>query len=142
MADTKISALTAITGVNVSDGDHFVVVDTTTSPQTTKRITASELRNFIMGAYLGPESEVGEGQTVAYTDTAANSTAITGSYVDITCTTDAYIRIDSGSPVPAATSADYFCSAGLTYRFPITSGNIVSAIRATTSGDMHIHPVS
>jgi hypothetical protein len=49
MADTKISALSAITGVNIADGDHFVVVDTTTSPQTTKRIIASELRKMLVG---------------------------------------------------------------------------------------------
>jgi len=42
LSDTKISALTALTGANLADDDNFVVVDT--SVTTTKRITAAELR--------------------------------------------------------------------------------------------------
>lgn len=42
MADTKISALTALTGANVADDDVFPIVDT--SVTTTKKITAAESR--------------------------------------------------------------------------------------------------
>jgi microcystin-dependent protein len=42
MADTKISALTALTGANVADDDVYPIVDT--SVTTTKKIAASELR--------------------------------------------------------------------------------------------------
>jgi hypothetical protein len=49
MADTKISALTALTAANVVNGNHFVIVDTNTSPITTKRITADELRKYLVG---------------------------------------------------------------------------------------------
>tara|TARA_R110002111_G_scaffold46176_3_gene83178 strand:- start:46 stop:1389 length:1344 start_codon:yes stop_codon:yes gene_type:complete len=48
MADTKISDLTAITGVNTAADDDFVIVDT--SAAQTKRITRDELR---VGLYPG-----------------------------------------------------------------------------------------
>jgi hypothetical protein len=47
MANTKISALNALTGANVATNDNFVIVDT--SGTETKKITADELRKFLVG---------------------------------------------------------------------------------------------
>jgi hypothetical protein len=87
----------------------------------------------------GPEGDTNGGETVSYTATAGTSAALTADFIDVTCTTDSFVAIASA---PTATTDGYFCSAGLTYRFPITSGNKVSAIRLTTDGTMYIHPVS
>ena len=48
MANTKISALTALTGANLATGDQFAVVDT--SAAATKSITVAELKLGIMPA--------------------------------------------------------------------------------------------
>jgi len=48
MANTKISALTALTGANLATDDAFAVVDT--SVTTTKKITVAELKLGIMPA--------------------------------------------------------------------------------------------
>ena len=93
----------------------------------------------VHGGRAGPEGHENAGETVAYTLTAGTSAAIVGTIVDVTCTTDAYVAI--GSSV-AATSSGYFCAAGQTYRFPITSGNTVSAIQVSAGGNLHVHPVS
>src|SRR2546422_699850 len=46
MADTKISALTALTGANVATDDALAIVDT--SATTTKKITAEEYRKYVL----------------------------------------------------------------------------------------------
>ena len=50
MADSKLSALAALTGANVADGDLFYVDDV--SVTTSKSITAAELRIAMMGTAL------------------------------------------------------------------------------------------
>ena len=89
----------------------------------------------------GPNGYANGGEAVTYSETAGTSaSAITGNYVDVTCTTDAFISIAAAT---AATNGGYFCSAGLTYRFPITTTvSKLSAIRLTTSGTMYVHPVA
>lgn len=47
MADLKISQLTALAAASVDAADVFPVVDT--SATTTKKITASELANYVVG---------------------------------------------------------------------------------------------
>jgi hypothetical protein len=61
MANTKISALTALTGANLATDDVFVVVDT--SATATKRITFAELKLGILGAInsIGNPGEQGFG---------------------------------------------------------------------------------
>jgi hypothetical protein len=61
MANTKISALTALTGANLATDDVFVVVDT--SATTTKRITFAELKLGILGTinYIGKPGDQGFG---------------------------------------------------------------------------------
>lgn len=58
MADTKISALTALTGANVATADELVLVDksdtTMAASGTDKRITAAELIAAVMRADLNP----------------------------------------------------------------------------------------
>ena len=48
MANTKISALTALTGADLANDDAFAVVDT--SATATKRITVAELRLGLLGS--------------------------------------------------------------------------------------------
>lgn len=50
MADTKISALTALTGANVASGDQLAIVDTDATA--TKSITAAEFLNYINAGLL------------------------------------------------------------------------------------------
>lgn len=61
MANTKISALTALTGADLANDDAFVVVDT--SATATKRITFAELKLGILGAInsIGNPGEQGFG---------------------------------------------------------------------------------
>jgi hypothetical protein len=65
MADTKISALTALTGANVeSSADLMAIVDT--SLTTTKKITVDELR-VAMGTALGTVQATTSGTAVDFT---------------------------------------------------------------------------
>lgn len=93
----------------------------------------------VIGGYLGIESL--SGQKVAYT-TSTQSTAITGTAIDVTCTTTAQIAI-AANPTATVTTG-YYCAAGVTYRLPITSGNKVAIIHSdgTTAGTAYIHPVA
>ena len=61
MANTKISALTALTGADLANDDAFAVVDT--SATATKRITFAELKLGILGAInnIGVPGAVGFG---------------------------------------------------------------------------------
>jgi len=89
---------------------------------------------------VGPEAHDGQGESVSYTGTAGTSAAITGTIIDVTCTTDAFVAIGA-APTAVADGTDYFVSGGLTYRFPITSGNKISAIQLSSGGTMYVHPV-
>ena len=93
----------------------------------------------VTGGYIGPQSLTG--QKVAYT-TSTQSAAITATTIDVTCTTTAQIAIAS-NPTASVTTG-YYCAAGVTYRFPITSGNKVAIIHSdgTTAGTAYIHPVA
>jgi len=94
----------------------------------------------VSGGYAGPEG-LAAVTPVSYDATAASG-AVTGTLVDVTCTTAAVIQI-AATPV-AVVATGYYCAAGITYRFPITSGNKVAAIKATGSsaGVMYLHPVA
>lgn len=94
----------------------------------------------VTGGYAGPETPgANQGVSVAYTATHGETAAITGTLVDVLCTTAAFIAIAAS---PVATTSGYYCAAGVTYRFPITSGNKVSAVQAAAGGTLYVHPVS
>ena len=59
MADTKISALTAIVGASLADDDEFVVVDT--SSGATLRITRAELHAGLVSGYFASQAEAEAG---------------------------------------------------------------------------------
>ena len=84
----------------------------------------------------GPEGLSGLGQTISYTSVAVTSAPINSSYVDLVVTTEAYISIGN-----TATTNDYYCVANVTYRFPITPGNVVSVVRVQKNGILHLSPV-
>jgi len=94
----------------------------------------------VSGGYAGPEG-LSAVTPVSYDATAASG-AITGTLVDVYCTTAANIQI-AAAPV-AVVATGYPMAAGVTYRFPITSGNKIAAIKMTgsTAGVMYIHPVA
>lgn len=88
----------------------------------------------------GPAGFPNGGQTAAYTASAGTiATGVNAYYVDVTCTSDAYIAIAAS---PTANSSGYFCGAGLTYRFPISINDKVSALQVSTGGTMYVHPVA
>ncbi len=47
MADTKVSALTALTGSNLANGDLFYVVDVSAGTAGSKSITFSEMKTVL-----------------------------------------------------------------------------------------------
>jgi hypothetical protein len=98
------------------------------------------------GTVMGPALNAAKGQKKTYSGTAGtiDGAALVGSFVDVTCTTDAYIRITTFTNPTAATDSDYYVTGGLTYRFPLPEGDIytVSALRVLTDGTLYVHPVS
>jgi len=93
---------------------------------------------LVSGGYAGPEDLAGV--KVSYS-TSTQSAALTATVI-VTCTTTAQIAIGSNPTATVATG--YYCAAGITYRFPITSGNKVAIIHSdgTTAGVGYIHPVA
>lgn len=79
-------------------------------------------------------------QKVAYTASAAQSSAIQKhcSIIRIFPTTDCYIKISTAGT--AATTSDIFCPGGIAEYFELLVDGpyIISAIRDTTSGTLHI----
>lgn len=77
MADTKISALTALTGANIATDDEIVLVDT--SVTTTKKMTVAELRTALGGDILTFNTGgVGiAGSITTYMNSGVSSTAVT-----------------------------------------------------------------
>jgi len=75
---------------------------------------------------------------VDYTGTAANSSAITDQvrYVRLYATTDCFVTISN--PVVTATTAATPLAAKDYEIFKVASGNIVSAIRASSDGSLYI----
>jgi hypothetical protein len=57
VADSKVSALTALSGANVATDDQFYVVDTSTT--TGKKISADELRIAVAPAWTSPSFSAG-----------------------------------------------------------------------------------
>jgi len=110
--------------------------DSTAAPV---KVTSGAAHVLVSGGYAGPEGLTG--QKVSYT-TSTQSAAITGTLIDITCTTTAQIAV-AANPT-AAVATGYYCAAGVTYRLPITTGNKVAIIHSdgSTAGVAYIHPVA
>jgi hypothetical protein len=88
---------------------------------------------------MGPQSYTGEGQLVTISGTSTPvASAINANFVDITCTTEAYIAFGS---TPVASADDYYVVANTTYRFPIVYGDKVAAVQVSSGGTMYAHPV-
>ena len=90
------------------------------------------------GSARGPEGTA-VGAKVALTAASAQSAAVTGSYVDVTCDTDCYVLIAANPTAVVDTS--YKVNAYTTYRFPITSGNKIAALVASGTGNLWWHVV-
>lgn len=71
MADTKISALTALTGANSATDDEYVIVDTDASE--TKRQTRAELFKGVPNLEIGAASAMGYGTGAGGTITQLTS---------------------------------------------------------------------
>ena len=80
MADTKLSALAALTGANVADGDLFYVDDV--SVTTSKSITASEIR-IAVGPQLGTQQASTSGTSIDFTGIPAGTKRITVMFVGV-----------------------------------------------------------
>lgn len=95
---------------------------------------------------MGPQG-ASTGDDVSLTTSSAQSGAITGTVVDVTCTADCFIAIGSNptavvcSGGAGSAGACYFMAGGITYRFPITSGNKIAGIVATGTATLYWHPV-
>lgn len=79
------------------------------------------------------------GQHVAYTAAAAQSTAITASEVTIVASTDCYVKFGS-NPTATVGAGSMFLGAGVPWTRKITSGWKVSAIRSTADGTLSVMP--
>ena len=79
----------------------------------------------------------GTSQTVAYTGTAAQSSAfqLTTTLIRVIASTDCYLRFGSN---PTATTSDMLLLANIPEYFGVTPGEKVSAIRSTASGTLYI----
>jgi hypothetical protein len=58
MADTKISALTALTGASVATDDVLPIIDTSAAASGSKKITIDEFNNYLETLYQGLDSEL------------------------------------------------------------------------------------
>ena len=110
---------------------------------------------IVSGGYVGPESELSEGQTVAVGAASAKTgSAIVGTTVDVIYVPDlnafgdfindgCFIQIAPQATVEAVANDDYYIAPNTTYRFSITSGYGIACIQSSaTTGDIYIHPVS
>lgn len=89
---------------------------------------------------MGPQAHDGQGDTDTYAGTGSEGSVgpFTANFVDVTCTTNAFISFNG----TAVANSDYFVVANTTYRFPIVSGSSISVIQATAAGSIYAHPVS
>lgn len=84
-------------------------------------------------------------QSVSFTASSASSAALNVSrtegttYVLLYATQDCHIRFTSGSSTAALT--DTFLPSNIQTPFYITPGNLISVIRDTVDGTLHISPV-
>lgn len=82
---------------------------------------------------------IGNNQTVAYTSSAATSTAIKSSsevtIVRLVSTTDCHIAVGSS---PTATTSDTLLPANTVEYFGVREDDKVSAIRSTADGTLHV----
>ncbi len=90
-----------------------------------------------------PEDNEGLYQSVAFSAVTASSTAIVEGRsrgdVLLFATEDCHIRFTEGASTALAT--DTFLPANTLVPFSITPGNIISVIRDTLDGTLHISPV-
>lgn len=92
----------------------------------------------LVGGYAGPRGLTG--QAVAIGAASAQSTPVTGSLVDVTATVACFLAI--GANPTAAASTGYYLAANTTYRLPITSGDKIAVIQASSAGTLYVHPVA
>ena len=88
----------------------------------------------VNGNYLTPRTQ--SGTSVAYSAVAGLTGAVSGSVIDVVCTTDAYVAIGDGA---TATANGYFVAKNVTYRFGCTPGHTVSAIQDSSAGSLKVH---
>lgn len=109
MADTKISALTALTGANVASDDVFAVVDT--SVTTTKKIRADELvqapaftakyLQLVAGGSSVENIGAVESNVSTIAATGATETLDTSVYGVFDCTMDQSCTFTFSNPAPS-----------------------------------------
>ena len=79
-------------------------------------------------------------QLVAYTDTAAASSAIAAAEVSIVSTTDCYVAFGS-APTASIAAGSMFLPAGVIFTRKITPTWKVSAIQVSANGNLCVMPV-
>jgi hypothetical protein len=87
----------------------------------------------------------GATQKISFTGTASSSTAFLSAsdsqgsgMVEIFATTDCWILFGTSPTATASAGTSVFIPAGLTRYYAYKSGEKLSVIRSTTSGDLHI----
>jgi hypothetical protein len=78
----------------------------------------------------------GASQVVAYTGTAANSTAMAASIVRLYATTDCFVKISQAGT--AATASDMILPATSVEYFVCHGGDIISVIQSSGAGSLYI----
>jgi hypothetical protein len=130
MADTKISALTTLNGVDVADADRFLVVDTSTT--TTKAILASELDAVpqLTAAFLGvtqPHNvQTGTSYTLVLADANKLVTLNNASAITLTVPPNSSVAFPVGTRIDLAQ-----LGAG---QVTVTEGSGVTVNRPSTLG--------
>lgn len=83
------------------------------------------------------------GQVLTTSATSTASTAITGTEVMISCTTDTWVKIGAATPTAAKdTAGSMFLAKGGPYTFQLTSGQLVAAVQDSAAGKVSILPVA
>jgi len=87
------------------------------------------------------------GKVLSVTGTSANTELLAADaedvFVDLVSTVNVWIRIASTGTPTAVVGTSYFMVANATYRFPVSKGARIAAIKDTgeDDGSLYIHPV-
>lgn len=97
----------------------------------------------IKDSMLGPEGAAA-GEVITISGSSQNSAAITEGAVDVITdsTANIFIAIGPDATVAAVVDTGYRLASGVSYRFPISSGNVVAVIGSAVNGSIWIHPVT
>lgn len=134
MADTKISALSALTGANVATGDLFTLVDvsdtTMAGSGTNKSITAAELVNFLERFGM-PQLAVGTTQETNSSNTTWDDVTAVG--WSVTSGRVYHVKIMGVFQTAATTTGMQMRLNGATASWAVTRASVRQAANGTDS---------